>query len=311
MAGLRLVLLGHPRPPGTNRWKNDLADAGEALGWQVTHLPGRGLHADDVVRQAKSADLFCWARTHGYQPVGDLHGMLRRIEDAGTPTVAVHMDLYWGIARREVEVGRHPFWTCQTVYTADGGPRDWAARGVNHRWLPPPLGAALHYRALPARRFLHRAVFVGGCVPGIHGGHRRGLLAWAARTWGSGFVQYGRRGAGEVWAGQLNVLYASAGLAVGDSARAPFYWSDRLIRTLGVGGLLAHPAVEGMDGQGFTDQVMIRYRWGCYDDIADRLDSMSDADRAGMRDAAFTLVGERHLWTHRLQQIAADVLGAS
>lgn len=273
-------------------------------------MPSRGVEVDDVVREAKQADMFVWARTHGYAPEGDAHGMLRRIEDSGVPTVGVHLDLYWGIPRREAEIGRHPWWTCQWMFTADGGPRPWAAKGVaRHRWLPPPLGVSLHRRGMITARYLTTAVFVGGYVPDIHGQHRRDLLTWAARTWRDRFVRYGR--GRQIWGDQLAHLYASAQVAVGDSARASHYWSDRLIRTLGVGGLLAHPLVEGMDELGFTDDVLIRYRWGRYAEILQRFEAMSEQDRQAMRDAAYTVVGDRHLWTHRLQQIAADVLGTT
>lgn len=306
---MRVLLLGHPRPLEALRWKDDLAEAGEELGWQVTHWPARGVDADDVVREAKESDLFLWARTHGHFPDGDVEAMLRRIEDAGVPTVGIHLDLYWGIGRREAEIGKHPWWTCQHIWTADGGPRPWASRGVNHRWMPPPMGSRFFGLAEPSPRLRHRVVFVGRCVRDIHGEHRANLLAWARRRFGAGFRQYGRFGRNTAYGSELSTVYASAQLAVGDSARAPAYWSDRVPTSLGRGALLAHPYVEGMAEVGFTSDTMIHYRWGRYDDITRRFDAMSHADRTAMREAALTVIAERHMWRHRLLDVQRAVYG--
>lgn len=298
--------------PGTglheNRWKCDLAEAAESLGWQVEHLPARGIATDDVVRASKDADCLLWARTHHHQPDGPVGDMLRRVEDGGTATVGLHLDLYWGLPHREPQIGNHPWWSCQYIFTADGGVRDWRGRGVNHYWCPPPMGSRFLGRAQPAARFMHHAAFVGGIVPHIHGPHRANLLAWAWGQWGLGFARYG--GLRKVWGAELSALYASARVVVGDSARAPRYWSDRVPLSLGRGALLAHPVVDGMDELGLTDDVMVRYRWGHYGDIADRLSGMTEADCNTVRDNAVALVWERHLWTHRLLDIQKVVFGS-
>lgn len=305
---MRLVLLGAPRPLDRNRWKDCLAEGAADLGWSVLHLPARNIPADDVVRACRDADALLWARTRYHDPQPDPYGMLRRIEDLGVPTIALHLDLYWGLRLREAEIGQHPFWSCQWVFTADGGQRDWASRGVNHFWCPPPIGRRWLGRVAPAIRYNHQAVFVGSWVPRIHGPHRMGLIEWAARRWGSGFRRYGGRGG--VWGAELSTLYSTAGVAVGDSARAPRYWSDRVPCSLGRGALLAHPHVEGMDEVGFTDEVMVRYEWGCYDQIGERLAALSGPQREAMRAAAVDLIAERHTWAHRLEEIFGVVFGA-
>ncbi|MCL6734384.1 glycosyltransferase family protein [Streptomyces neyagawaensis] len=300
---MRVVVLGAPRPLHLNRWKDCLTEGGQELGWDMLHLPARDIPADDVVRACKGADLLIWARTHGHDPTGNIPEMLCRIEDAGTVTVGLHLDLYWGIGRREDQIGVHPWWSCQWVFTADGGHQaEFAARGVNHHWLPPPLGRRWLGRSLPdRRRFPGRAVFVGGYVPDIHGRHRPALLNWARRRWGHRFVQYGR--SRPVWGPDLGTLYASAELVLGDSAEAGRYWSDRVVCTLGRGGLLAHPRVEGMAGLGFTDDVMLLYDRGDFGGLGRSIDALTAARRREMTEAAITLIGERHLWEHRLRDV--------
>lgn len=303
---MRALLLGAPRPLHLNRWKDDLAEGGDLLGWDITHVPARDIPADDVVRLAKGMDLLIWARTHGHNPTGDIAAMLRRIEDAGTFTVALHLDLYWGIPRREVEIGVHPWWSCQHVFTADGGARDWLGRGVNHHWLPPAMGHRFFGRGEVLRRYRHRAVFVGGVVLDIHGWHRRALLTWAQRRYRAGFVHYGQ-GRRAIWGEALSALYASTDVVVGDSAWAHYYWSDRVPCTLGRGGLLAHPRTPGLRTMGFDEQTMILYDRFDFDGLGRQLDALSPARRREITDNALTLIAERHMWSHRLRQIEETV----
>lgn len=308
---MRLVVLGAPRPLNRNRWKDDLCEAAQGLGWSVLHLEAAGVPTEDVVRACRSADCLLWARTHGANPDGDANVMLRRIEAAGAATVGLHLDLYWGIARREPLIGVDPWWTCQWVFTADGGPRPWLQRGVNHRWCPPPLGPRWLGRGRPDARWLCQAVFVGRHIRRIHGPHRRALIDWAMRRWGSGFLQFGGGRWPQAWGTELADVYASARVAVGDSAPADAYWSDRVPATLGRGGLLAHPYVPGMAEQGFDDEVMVTFPRGRFSVLAAKLDGLSEAERQRRTDNALDLIRTRHLWSHRLQHIAEVVFGAS
>lgn len=312
---MRVLLLGARRGLRENNWKDAIADAGQRLGWDVEHIdagprpgvPDSAPACEDVLRAAKGADLLLWARTHGHQPVGDVAGMLRRIEDTGTVTAGLHLDLYWSIGRRQAQIGVDPWWSCQYVFTADGGPRPWG--GVNHHWCPPAMDARFFGRGEFRHRFNHQAVFVGGLVPDIHGYHRRSLLTWARRRFGGGFAHYGM-GKRTVWGPDLADLYASAGVVLGDSASASHYWSDRVTNTLGRGGLLAHPRTPGMAGQGFTDEVMVLFDRFDFRDLGRHLDELSPARRREMADAALTLIEERHMWTHRLRMIA-EVTGCA
>jgi hypothetical protein len=312
---VKILLLGARRGLRENNWKDAMADAGTRLGWDVTHIdagprpgvPGSAPTCEDVVTAAKGSDMLLWARTHGHQPNGDVAAMLRRIEDTGTVTVGLHLDLYWGIPRREVQIGVDPWWSAQHVFTADGGPHPWGK--VNHHWCPPAMDQRFFGRGTFRHRFSHPAVFVGGLVPDIHGYHRRSLLTWARKKYGGGFAQYGM-GKRTVWGPDLCDLYTSAGVALGDSAWAPHYWSDRVPNTLGRGGLLAHPRTPGMAEQGFTDDVMVLYDRFDFRGLAKRLDGLDTKTRRDMTGAALALMEERHMWTHRLRMIA-EVTGCA
>lgn len=300
---MRLLLLGTP-DYGRDCWHDDLADEAAVLGWKVDYIAVRDRPADDVVRQAKGADLLIWARTHWHSPAGDVDGMLRRIEDAGTATVGLHLDLYWGVPSREQKIGNHPWWSCQWVYTADGGPRPWHTRGVNHRWCPPALGGRHLGRAKPEGEA--RYVFTGGAMP-VHGEHRLQLLAWAHARWGDRFAAYGEPPETAVYGRRLSGVVSYADVVLGDSAPAACYWSDRVVRILGRGGVLAHPRVAGMAKQGFTDETLVSFNRYDFTRLGQRLDALTRRQRTTMRDAAASLVESRHLWRHRLQAIAQEV----
>jgi len=313
---MRVVVLGIPLPPGDNRWKDDMCNGGRELGWQVSHIPDKGTNCREVVELCEGADMFIWARTHGHEPSppSGIERMLRDIEAGGTRTVALHMDLYWGIRGREKSIGRALWWNCQYVFTADGGhQQDFLRRGVNHFWMPPAMGSEYAYQdnvrnCRPDNT--HAAIFVGGFVAAIHGRERAELIKWAQARWGGHFALYGRvEGAREqLYGHRLNALYARTGLVLGDSAASPRYWSDRLPCTLGRGALLAHPEVEGMAEHGFTDDVMITFPRGDLEVLEHKINSIRYSELGERREAALALVKEHHLWRHRMQDLANVVM---
>src|SRR5690606_27047222 len=180
--------------------------------------------------------------------------------------------------------------------TADGGPRDWACKGVRqHRWCPPAFGTRNLGRAKPAGR--HRYVFFGGSVRGIHGEHRARLLDWAKRRWGSRFGWYGQATRGRKYGAELSGLVSYADVVLGDSAGVlprcdeswPCYWSDRVARMMGRGAVFAHPATTGMARQGFDGTTMVPFRRYARKTIGEPLDSMSTSQRAAARTVAQAL----------------------
>ncbi len=307
-SGPRVVVLGCPQPLDANRWKDDLIEEAEALGWDAVHIPARRTKCEDVVRLCRGADLLIWARTHQHHPVGDGHAMLRRIEDGGTGTVAMHMDKYFRVPHREARIGDHPWWSCQTVWTADGGnERGFAERGIPHYWCPPALGVRWLGRGRrDPSRWPTGPVFLGTVVSQTHGPHREQLLAWAARRYPS-FRRFGGCGQPMVWGTDLMDLYATARVVLGDSAPGDYYWSDRMM-AIGRGALLAHPRRPGMAELGFTDDVMIVFDEGDFDGLADRISSMTTARRREITESAIDLVASRHLWRHRLAEIERVML---
>ena len=289
----------------------------EALGHRVIRLQEDGFTPEALTKALRAApmDLFLFTRTWGQRVTLDHLALLR---DLGVPSASVHLDLYVGLERggpsdpKSVHnIGSDPFWQTDWVFSADGDPSSQAffeSKGINHRWLPPGVVADECYLAdVPLTRDL---VFVGS-LSRYHPEwpYRAQLGEWLSRSYGGRFEWHGRPGH-PVRGAALNSLYASTRVAVGDSLCPGFthrrYWSDRIPETLGRGGFLIHPEVDGMAEQGFVDgETLATYRYGDLDGLKAKIDHYltDDADRERIRKAGHELVKTRHTYTHRMAEM--------
>jgi hypothetical protein len=312
MSELKLYILGYPREFRGNHWKRAIEEAAAQLGWSVIHRAAQAAETEEVLRECKDADLFLWLRTHNNNPRDDAGAMLRRIEDAGVPTIGMHMDLYWTLPQREpyIDPVENPWWSCQRVYTADGGhQQEFAAKGINHFWMPPGMGDQFFGLLDPPTRKLYKKpyAFVGSNSRGIHGPHRSEMILWARRKYRSDFRHYGSQA--KVYGENLNHLYRAARVVLGDSAPSDYYWSDRIPTTMGRGGILAYPRTPGLEEQGYNDTNMLLFNRFEFGELGERIDSLTTEDMEDLREAALTVTAERHMWRHRLLQIKEEVLG--
>jgi hypothetical protein len=302
---VRLVLLGNPRL--RRSWKNCIAHAARALGWQVTVLQDDAVTIGRVITACEGADLLLWARSHHHSPIGDVESMWRAVEAGGTATAAVHLDLYWGVPHRQQQIGRDPWWKARHVFTADGNPehqRLFEQRGVRHHWLVPPAADRYAGRGEHRNDYATDLLFVGTCGRAHTGTGRRELLDWARHRYNGRFRWRGRAGRDGIWGRDLADLYTSAAVVLGDSVPCPRYWSDRVSNTLGMGGVLVHPDVDGLAEQ-YGDAV-VTYPRGNMRALAGILDDLlADPNRREqLRQQGVRTVANRHLWRHRLPEIA-------
>jgi hypothetical protein len=107
---------------------------------------------------------------------------------------------------------------------------------------------------------------------------------------------------------EINALYASVKVMVGDSCLAGgihHYWSDRVPETLGRGGLLVHPSVEGLRDE-YTCTLPIEYVAGDKQSLLAAVDlalGISDTDRHMLVDEAIDHVREKHTYRTRMQRL--------
>ena len=323
---MRIVYRGNHQPDlpaDVAPWSTEahLAASLELLGHDVVRNHEQTDDWRTTVEHARGADLFVWTSTWGYAqqwPRGEASGSLRLIGER-IPTVAVHLDRWWHLAREQQVSDRrrgHVMFECRWVFTADGdNDALWERYGVNHRWLPPGVFGPECTPGTPNDEYRADVAFVGSWEGYEHAEHwheRRAMLDALRQNYGHRFVCWPRRGRPAVRGADLNDLYASTKVVVGDSCLAATsnrYWSDRIFETVGRGGFCVHPAIPGLvellpDDMGvayfapgdWREMIRLVDWWLAHDDARD------EARAKGQR-----FVREHHSYERRMQQML-DVL---
>jgi hypothetical protein len=284
----------------------------EDLGHEVTRIQERpaatGLNLTDVAGH----DLFLWTRTW---PGFVAHQDLVAIRKAGIPSVSLHLDLYLGLSRADT-LATDPFWRTDHVFTPDGDPFSAAAfrqLKINHHWLP---AAVYKPEATPGtyREELDCDVAFVGSFYRYHPEwpYRQQLVAWLKRAFGPRLKLFGDQPYPTLRGRELNDLYASARVVVGDSLCPGFshqgYWSDRVYETIGRGGFIIHPHIPLLDTQ-FRQNELVTYQYGDFRQLGVLIASMLlyPEMRERHRLAGYRRVLRDHTYHNRMETMLATV----
>jgi hypothetical protein len=271
-------------------------------------------HILELCRSYK-VDLFIYVHTHGWETPGSisLDEMITGIRAAGIITCGFHLDMYWGLNAadsRQDRIGIHPFWHMDYVFTADGGhDEEFRGREVKHIWLPPAVVERGCFKGNFNDDYACDVAFVGS--KGYHPEYafRPYLVEWLERTYGDRFRRYcGDTQWGEFREQKLNDAYASVKVCVGDSCFGGYakrYWSDRVCETLGRGGFLIHPKVEGLEIPGlvtFTPQNL--------EELQRKIDYFvtHEEERRACIETSFKWVRENETYTNRVHRML-EIMG--
>lgn len=292
--------------------ENELRKAITAAGHDGTPLEEADPASfEHVIDHVDAYDVVLWTKTD--RPGDDLElrrRMLAAARDAGVPTVGYHLDLWHGL-HRHGQITDHPFFTCELVITADGGHEpEFAAAGVNHVWFPPGVSEFECGGGTATDEYAADIAFVGSWRPGYHREHqhRPDLLKFLRKTYGDRARFWPAQGQPAVRGAALRDLYASTKINVGDSClagRISNYWSDRIPETLGRGGFLLHPYVDGIEDH-FTDGEHLRlWQIGDWAELRRLTDFYLEHDDERRRIAAQGRlhVLEHHTYTVRIRQL--------
>ena len=175
------------------------------------------------------------------------------------PTVYWSFDLYLGYHRDRL-VGTDPLFKSKYVMTPDGGHDEvWKKRGINHKLLRQGICKDFCYKGKVRSEYKYDVVFVGT-------ENRlwidRTLLCSALQMSNFRFKWFGQFNTLQVRGHNLNDLYASAKIVVGDSVYSPYYWSNRIYETLGRGGFLIHLDIPGLRDEYKAYEHFIPYKLG-------------------------------------------------
>jgi len=312
----RVVYVGNFGPPHST--ENEVLRALSRLGHDVE---ARQEQEQATWSQRVDADVFLWTRTRSLSEQVDVElrdGMLNDCRERGIPTVGYHLDRWWGLGR-EPEVGVDPFFRVSLLCTADGGhDQQWADRGVRHVWFPPAISEFECGLGRDRVEFHSYVAFVGSWDGYGHPEwwpQRSRMLAHVESWYGDAFARWPLRGRSAIRGVDLKDLYASTDVVVGDSCLAPAadgtpmtrYWSDRVPETLGRGGILVHPDVEGMD----CDMPLFTYDLGDMDMLHDRIETLlswSPENTMKMRRQAVAWTQMFDTYTARMRRLW-EVLG--
>ncbi len=305
---MRINYVGNFEPPHST--ENHVKLALEALGHTVNPLQEQ--LPSSWAKLLLDTDLVLWTATQSLHLDGPQHlALLQAAAVLGVPTVAFHLDRWWGL-EREHRVLEHPMFRCQFVFTADGGHQDLFLRaGVNHLWAPP---AVSEFECAPGqfqRKWAAPLAFVGNTGLEYHPEwqHRQELVRFLDAR-GCKFVPGvnlpGIRG------DDLRNLYASTEINVGDSCLvgdATHYWSDRVPETLGRGGFLLHPNVEGLEQHFTPGKHLQTWDLGDWDQLGWWIDHYSENpdERKQVAQAGRQHVLANHTYTVRMAQVLGRV----
>ena len=310
---LTVWYVGNFRPEHST--ENHVAEALANVGATVTKFQedDRGIASVGSLlsRAANPVDFILWTRTRwGADIQDDLNRQarltLRLARSRGIPVVGYHLDIWWGL-KRETEVSTEPFFDVDLLVTADGGHDDrWEATGVNHLWMPPAVSRRQAVIGTPRDEFRSRIAFVGSHDGGYHPEHehRHQLVQWLRQNYRRDCAFWPQPGRHAVRGVDLQDLYASVDVVVGDSCFAGTglnrYWSDRIPETIGRGGFLLHPNVPGLEDHFVDGEHLVT--WDAFDWSG--LGTLIETALSAPEDRRdITLTGRQHVLEHHTYEV--------
>ena len=229
--------------------------------------------------------------------------LIDQCKQAGIPTICWVPDLYIGISRERLVLSRDAIFQADLVLTPDGGHDAlWDRYKVNHRVLRQGMYQD-ECKLEPPKEEPFDICFVGtenGEFP-----YRVDLMERLQKRYGNRFRWIGRTNSDHVRSLDLNALYSSVKVVVGASVYSPRYWSNRVYETLGRGGFLIHPRIEGLDEEFTYYKHLVPYDYGDYVGLYEKIDYYltHDTEREAIRLAGFEFTKENHTLLQRCKQL--------
>lgn len=318
---VRVAYIGNFEPEFST--ENEVKHALGVLGCEVDEIQEHNQAAWELLVGRlfdRYYDMVLWTSTAGLvqQLPADLPWrMLDAAERNSIPTVGYHLDRWWGLDREHQL--RWPFFSCESVFTADGGHQaEFEEVGINHTWAPPGISERWCRPGNFRDEYACDVVFVGGWDNYGHREwkHRTELISFLGQVYGDGFLALPKRGHHAIRGLELNDVYWSAKVVVGDSCLVPntdgspatHYCSDRVPETMGRGGVLVHPHVDGVSQAAFSHWSWPLGDWAELRRVVDELihnDEVSETTRQ-------TSMAETRLantYTERMKFVLTEILG--
>jgi hypothetical protein len=287
----------------------------ESLGHEVVRLQESEATSEDVFNNAINSDLFVWVHTHGWSTPGRLtmQDMLIELKKHKVPSMTYHLDLWLGLNRQKDLLRKPVYQFIDHFFTVDSKMADWfnTKTSVKGHYLPAGVyDKECSYTPATAKE---EVIFVGSKTYHPEWPYRPKLINFLSQTYGARFNLYGREGLGVVRGQDLNNLYASTKVVVGDTLcpnfEYPNYWSDRIYETLGRGGFLIHPYIPGLEKEFENKKHLVFYEYNNLDQLKQLIDYYleHEEEREEIRKSGHDMVKINYTYKNRLQTILKEL----
>lgn len=280
-----------------------IAKALESLGYNVLKFQENNFLIQDAKRSVDELKLLNPVLVMFSKgcPAGDAKGFIEELKKNKIPTCLWLFDLYFGLPvdRMRLLAKKFPPYNVETIFSTDGGhDKEWKELGINHKTLRQGIHEpeAIYFDWDKRKEI----IFVGGDAFG----NRKKLLTWLREQKGSNFEWYGQRH-NKVRGIELNKIYGSSCIVVGDSQPSPNYWSNRVYETLGRGGFLLHPRVEGIESEFEDGKHLVLYERDNLHELDFLIRYYLDhpAEREAIRRAGFEHCKANYTYQHRCKEL--------
>ena len=288
----------------------------EGLGNKVLSLQETEASSEEILEAAKNSDLFVWVHTHKWKTPGKatMSRVLKELKYSKVPTMTYHLDLWFGLQRQR-DLSTDPVYKeIDHFFTVDSRMAEWFNKKTNVRghYLPAAVyDQEAYYK--PVKNLKHDVIFVGSKKYHPEWRYRTRLIDYLGKTYPQQFEHWGKDGKGLIRGKELNKLYASTKVVVGDSLcprfNYPDYWSDRVYETLGRGGFLIHPHVPGMENEFVDGEHLVFYKYNNWRQLKELVDYYleNDDEREKIRLAGHKLVKEKYTYKNRWETIFEEL----
>lgn len=287
----------------------------ESLGHEVIKLQEGKVDGNEIVRQALASNLFVVVHTHGWvTPILPLSDVLRLLKGKVT-TLTYHLDLWFGIERQKDLETDDFYKLIDHFFCTDKLMADWFNDNTKVKGHFLPAGVYHEETYLVDLPKTNDVIFVGSKSYHQEWKWRPQLIDWLSQTYGDKFKHYGNDGLGVVRGDELNRLYASTKIVVGDTLclnfNYPYYLSDRVFETTGRGGFLLMPYIKGIEDLFEVGKEIITFKFGDFKDLKKKIDYYleHDEDREKIRIAGFERTKKDHTYKNRWIKILEEING--
>lgn len=280
-----------------------IANTLENLGCEVVSKETPNIRKEKLIKLLEEK-WDCVLFSKGWFPF-NLTEQLKIIGEYPGMTVGWFWDICWE-TKNEILVGTHHLFRAKKVLTTDGGNDEkWKAAGIDHSVLRQGIYEPEAIIGKFKEEFACDVAFVGGSQhEKIFGWeHRTKLLEFLRNTYGDRFKHFGEDR--QIRNLELNDLYASAKVVVGDSLLSPHYWSNRIYETTGRGGFLIFPKVPGLEEEFEYYKHIVPYEIGDWNGLKEKIDYYlsHDKERKEIQMAGFEHCKNNLTYTHRCKEL--------